>query len=143
MRDLQQVSGELGSDRLPHVGRPQPARVPPLARPTLDAATARAARVFMQRLQGRYTAIEGIVFGSRARGDHRPDSDADVAVILSGESGHRYRVAGDMAGIAFDVMMETSILVDPLPLWEDELNRPERFSNPKLIHHIKRDGVRL
>jgi predicted nucleotidyltransferase len=25
------------------------------------------------------------VFGSRARGDHRPDSDLDVAVLLTGE----------------------------------------------------------
>jgi predicted nucleotidyltransferase len=26
-----------------------------------------------------------IVYGSRARGTHRPDSDADVAVLLRGE----------------------------------------------------------
>ncbi len=110
---------------------------------TLDAATERAARVFMQRLDGKYSAIEGLLFGSRARGDHRADSDADIAVILQGESGNRYKVASDMAAIAFDVMMETGILVDPLPLWEDELKRPERFSNPRLIDNIKGDGVRL
>ncbi len=119
---------------------------PPLtvaARPSLDAETDHAARVFMQRLEGKYPAIEGLLFGSRARGDNKPDSDADLAVILKGERGDRYKVSGDMAGIAFDVMMETGILVDPLPLWEDELKRPEQFSNPTLIDNIKRDGLRL
>ncbi len=113
------------------------------ARPALDAETERAVRVFMQRLEGKYPAIEGLVFGSRARGDHKPDSDADLAVILKGEHGDRYKVSGDMAGIAFDVMLETGVLVDPLPLWEDELKCPDQFSNPKLIDNIKREGLRL
>ncbi len=120
-----------------------PAPLPVVSRPALDAETDHAARVFMQRLEGKFPAIEGLVFGSRARGDNTPDSDADLAVILKGERGDRYKVSGDMAGIAFDVMMETGILVDPLPLWEDELKRPERFSNPALIDNIKREGLRL
>jgi len=119
------------------------ATLPLSARPTLDAETERAARVFMQRLQGKYSTIEGLVYGSRARGDHRPDSDADLAVILEGKRGNRYKVSGDMAGIAFDVMLETGILVQALPLWEAELKQPERFSNPALIENILRDGLRL
>jgi len=113
------------------------------ARPALDAETERAARVFMQRIESKYPAIEGLVYGSRARGDHKPDSDADLAVILEGERGDRYEVSGDMAGIAFDVMLETGVLVSPLPLWEEEFRQPERFSNPALIANIKREGLRL
>ncbi len=109
----------------------------------LDAATERAARAFLRRLEGKYPFIEGVVFGSRARGDHRADSDADIAVILRGKRGDRYKVSGDMAEIAFDVMLETGVLIDPLPLWEDELQRPEQFSNPGLIANIRREGVRL
>lgn len=112
-------------------------------RPALDAETERAARVFMQRIEGKYPTIEGFVYGSRARGDHRPDSDADLAVILKGERGDRYKVSGEMAGIAFDVMLETGILVQAVPLWEGELKQPERFSNPALIDNIKREGLRL
>jgi len=48
-----------------------------------------------------------------------------------------------MAGIAFDVMLETGVLIDPLPLWEDEWTHPERFSNPALIDNIRRDGIPL
>jgi DNA invertase Pin-like site-specific DNA recombinase len=129
--------------RLADKAAPMLLPVVPAPRPTLDADTERAARVFMQRLDGKYPLIEGLVFGSRARGTHKSDSDADIAVVLKGLRGNRYKVAGDMAGIAFDVMMETGVLVDPLPLWEEELERPEEFSNPALIANIKREGLRL
>ena len=44
------------------------------------------------------------------RGDFRPDSDADVAVILKGRRGDRgAAVARDMAATAFHVMMETGV----------------------------------
>ena len=43
----------------------------------------------------------------------------------------------------FDVMLETGVLVDALPFWEDEWAHPERFGNPALIQNILRDGVRL
>ncbi|MGD1016276.1 MAG: recombinase family protein [Roseiarcus sp.] len=116
---------------------------PLTARPPLDAETERAARAFLKRLEGKYSVVEAFLYGSRARGDHTADSDADLAVILKGERGDRYKVSGDMAGIAFDVMLETGVLVSPLPLWEDEFQQPERFSNPALIANIKREGLRL
>lgn len=110
---------------------------------TLDADTERATRAFMQRITGRYPVKEGILYGSRARGTHKEDSDADIAVVLMGEPGNRYQLSGDMAGIAFDVMMETGVMVQALPLWESELKRPDSFSNPALIENIRRDGLRL
>jgi DNA invertase Pin-like site-specific DNA recombinase/predicted nucleotidyltransferase len=109
----------------------------------MDAETERAARTFMQRVEGKYPVIEGILFGSRARGTHTAESDADIAVVLKGTKDNRYAVGGDMAGIAFDVMLETGVLVEALPLWADELKRPETFGNPALIRNIQRDGVRL
>jgi uncharacterized protein len=63
--------------------------------------------------------------------------------VLEGRSGDRTAAALDMAGIAFDVLLETGVLVEALPLWQDEFNRPERFSNPTLIENIRREGVRL
>jgi predicted nucleotidyltransferase len=109
----------------------------------LDAETERAARAFMRRLEGRYPVREGILFGSRARHTHGPDSDADIAVVLKGQHGDRTAAALDMAGIAFDVLLETGVLVEALPLWEDELKHPEQFRNPALIHSIRREGMRL
>ena len=111
--------------------------------PQLDIDTAWAAHSFMRRLAGHYRVREAILFGSRARHTHRPDSDADIAVVLQGEHGNRTAAALDMAGIAFDVMMETGILIEALPLWADDLERPGYFRNPRLLEHIRREGIRL
>jgi hypothetical protein len=64
-------------------------------------------------------------------------------VVLAGAHGDRTAAALDMAGIAFDVMLETGVLVEALPLWEDEIQRPELFGNSTLIENIRRDGVKL
>jgi predicted nucleotidyltransferase len=51
---------------------------------SLDQNTRTALEAFHIRILNRFgERLRGLVlFGSRARGDHRPDSDADVAVFL-------------------------------------------------------------
>ena len=83
------------------------------------------------------------VFGSVARGDNRPDSDLDLAVVLNGKRGDFIDIKLDMAGLAFDVLMETGILVQAFPMWEGDLAHPEQFPNPGLIRNIAREGIRL
>ena len=113
-----------------------------LTRPE-QAAERSVALAFLQKLRGAYDVAEAIMFGSRARGDHRPDSDLDLAVVLNGQRGDFIDTKLDMAGMAFDVMMETGVLVQPFPLWDGDLAHPERFSNPTLIQNISDDGIRL
>ncbi|WP_338861218.1 nucleotidyltransferase [Mycetohabitans rhizoxinica] len=48
-----------------------------------------------------------------------------------------------MADIAFDVLLQTGILISPLPLWLDAWEHPEAYSNSSLLHNINREGVRL
>ncbi len=48
-----------------------------------------------------------------------------------------------MAGVAFDVLLETDILVSPLPIWEDERAHPDTTSNPRLLENIRREGIAL
>ena len=82
-------------------------------------------------------------YGSRARGTHRPESDADVAVLLRGEQGRFLSTKLAMADVAFDVLLETGILASPLPVWLEEWEHPEDYPNPALLHSIGREGVRL
>ena len=113
------------------------------AKTFIDPDTKHAVQAFRRRLAGRYALRGTILFGSRARKDHRPGSDADLAVLLGGEPGSRVDVALDLADIAFDTMLETGILIEPIPFWEDEWEHPEHFTNPALIANIRQDGVPL
>ena len=112
-------------------------------KPRLDAETERAARAFMRRLEGKFAVRDVIVFGSRARRTHTAESDADIAVVLKGRRGDRYKLVREMGDAAYDAMVETGIYISPLPLWESELKQPELFGNPRLIEAIKREGLRL
>ena len=109
----------------------------------IDPGTERAVRAFIVKAAGQYDLAGVVLFGSRARGNSYPESDADIAVLLHGVPGRRVDAALKMADIAFDVMLETGVLVEAIPLWEDEWEHPERFSNPALIENIRREGVRL
>ncbi|SEL54774.1 Nucleotidyltransferase domain-containing protein [Ectothiorhodospira marina] len=109
----------------------------------IDHRTEEAVRRFLALISSRYDVARAIVYGSRARGTHRPDSDADVAVLLRGEHQRFLPTKLDMADIAFDVLLETGILISPLPIWLDEWEHPENYSNPILLRNIDREGVRL
>ena len=106
-----------------------------------DPETLRAAKAFLDRLRGQY--VEALLYGSRARGDHKSDSDADIAVVLKGRRGSRSKAVLDLSDAAHDALLETGIYIQPFPIWESELKRPERASNPTLIENIKREGIRL
>lgn len=109
----------------------------------LDHQTESAVRRFLALLGSRYDTAGAIVFGSRARGTHGPNSDADVAVLLSGEHQRFLSTKLAMADVAFDVLLETGINISPLPVWLDEWEHPENYSNPALLQSIAREGVRL
>ncbi|MFT3813100.1 MAG: nucleotidyltransferase domain-containing protein [Acidovorax sp.] len=109
----------------------------------IDPATEAAVRQFLALIASRYDMAGAIVYGSRARGTHRPDSDADVAVLLNGAHQRVLPTALAMSDAAYDVLLETGINITPLPVWMDEWRHPEQSSNPALLHNIAREGVRL
>jgi predicted nucleotidyltransferase len=84
-----------------------------------------------------------IVYGSRARGDHRPDSDADVAVLLVGAHKPFLDTKLKMSDAAYDILLDTGINISPLPVWLDEWEHPETYVNPALLANIAREGVRV
>lgn len=109
----------------------------------IDHDTEEAVRRFLALIAGHYDMAGAIVFGSRARGTHRPDSDADVAVLLNGEHQRFLTTKLAMADVAFDVLLETGINISPLPVWLDEWEHPENYSNPALLQNIASEGFRL
>lgn len=111
-------------------------RIDPLARRALDRfksiLTARSGR----HLRGMH------LFGYRARGDHRPDSDADVAVVLD--------VAVDPLGeqlalvdLGYDILLDTDVHIQPWVLAQDQLHGPPNRHLDGLFGAIRREGVAL
>ena len=109
----------------------------------LDPATAEAMRAFEDKLSVRSDFAGLILFGSRARNTHRADSDADVVVMLRGSPGKFVATKLAMDDLAYDVLLDTGIRIQPLPVWESEWNQPENYSNPWLFKNIANEGICL
>lgn len=71
---------------------------------------------FLARIVRHFDVTRAIPFGSRARHAAGPDSDADVAVLLRGPPLRFLPTKLSMADAAFDVLLETGIRVQPLPV---------------------------
>jgi predicted nucleotidyltransferase len=108
-----------------------------------DADTVAAAREFVRRASARYSVRSAVLFGSRARGTHRSDSDVDIAIVLQGGRGKLLETSIGMADIAFEMLLETNVYIQPLPVWEDEWDHPQTHSNPRLLENIRREGLPL
>jgi predicted nucleotidyltransferase len=78
-----------------------------------------------------------VLFGSRARGDARPDSDYDVAVFLRDLNSFG-KEAGTIAAIETDILCETGALINALPLQAGSYR--ERSG---LMQELRRDGLDL
>jgi predicted nucleotidyltransferase len=108
----------------------------------IDKDTERGARSFILKVIGQYDYAGAILFGSRARHTNRPDSDADIAVLLHGQPGKFVEVKLAMADIAYDVLLETGIRIQLLPIWDEGWAHPESYSSPLLLRNIEREGIR-
>ena len=60
------------------------------------------------------------LFGSKARGDDREDSDLDVLVIVSGDA---WQIADEVYKVATDLLLETGICLSPKVLSRRQFGR--------------------
>lgn len=110
---------------------------------SLCTTTLQAARAFAARVASTYLTQSIMLFGSRARGTAHDESDADVVVILKGAPGHFVRTKMAMNDIAYEILLDTGIRIQPLPVWASEWAHPQSYSNPHLLYNIARDGIAL
>lgn len=99
--------------------------------PILSRFSAAVRSVYGERLE------RIVLFGSRARGDHRPDSDYDVAVFIHGEW-ELWDELGALAEITTDILADTDEVISAkaFPAGSHTRRSP-------LMAEIRRDGLLL
>ena len=100
----------------------------------IDDPILRRIRAAMNALYG--DRIERVVlFGSRARGDAREDSDYDVAVFLE-DLTDRWHEFHRLADLRTDILSDTGMFVEARPF------RAGAYGEPTLLmHEIRGEGI--
>jgi uncharacterized protein len=96
---------------------------------------------YVQRLRARLgAAVVGLrLFGSKARGDSREDSDIDVAVLVQGDRLAAEDVAID---VAFEVNLEHDVYISPRVIPADVLEHPV-WRITHFVQALETEGVPL
>jgi len=108
----------------------------------IDPDTQRAVRAFLARIPPDLSVERALLYGSRARGDHNRDSDADVALVLP-YGANDWRTLWMLSGLAYDVFVETGILIQPVPISSQDWLNPEGFVRPSFLRNVSREGIPL
>ncbi len=82
------------------------------------------------------------LYGSRARGEHDQGSDADVAVILSGDF-EFWREAGVLSDLSYDYLVDRGVYIDARPFSLEAWKDPSLHENPPLMRVVKRDCKKI
>jgi predicted nucleotidyltransferase len=98
-----------------------------------------AVTLFLRRVRDTFPHEEvvGTLFGSRARGEGRPDSDLDVLVVVRTDD---LPVRRHIFDLAYEAFLQTDVFVSPLVLSRDGLATLKR-NGRRLARDIERDGV--
>lgn len=78
-----------------------------------------------------------VLYGSRARGDYRPNSDYDVAVFIRGAESF-YDESGRLAAVTTDILYDTGAVISATPFPAGAERERTGF-----MHELRKDGLDL
>lgn len=109
---------------------------------TLSETVAKEVKAALVRTYGsRLAAL--YVFGSRARGDHGPDSDLDLAVILRNAPSSLARADDALLDVTYPIEIDHGVHIQAWALAADETGQPSTAFRSRLAETILREGVLL
>ena len=115
----------------------------------LDTLTQEAVRLFFSHLDvaSLPPMSRAILYGSRARGDYRDDSDVDIMLVFAG-AGPDYDTQGQVcnamaaAQAQANAALPLGVEVASLCCWQDdEYDEPKDEPKPGLIDNLLADGI--
>ena len=83
--------------------------------------------------------VELMLFGSKARGQGREDSDLDVLVIVLGED---WRLCDKVYDIATDLLLETGVCISPKIISANRFRQLQEEEAP-FVRNVIRDAVAM
>ena len=105
-------------------------------------AVARNVKAALVRTYGdRLAAL--YVFGSRARGDHRPDSDLDLAVILRNGPSSLAHADDALLDVTYPIEIDHGVHIQAWALAADDAGQPSTAFRSRLAETVRREGVLL
>jgi uncharacterized protein len=114
---------------------PQADGVEPMTTRALGDLKRRLERHFGDRLAGVY------LYGSRARGDHRPDSDVDIAVAFNGAVGDLLELDDRLIDIAYPIELDIGLHLQLWALEASSLTDPPGHRRAQIAEAVLRDGI--
>ena len=116
-----------------------------LLSPPDEAAVARALAEFSDAVRRHYgERLRGIyLFGSRARGDHQPDSDADVAVVLANDGWDFWAEKMRLVDLAFEPGVSHGLHISPWPFSELVWHGAQQGRYFDVARTAKQDAIRI
>ena len=81
--------------------------------------------------------IELRLFGSKARGDDRPDSDMDVLVIVAGKD---WPICDTVYDIATDILLQTNFCVSPKVIGKSKFDELLK-EDTSFVRNISTDAI--
>jgi uncharacterized protein len=105
----------------------------------LTANEERALKRLQKELSGRYPIIDFRLYGSKARGEGREDSDLDVMIELPD---YDRAVVEEIDDIVYQINLEHDVFISALVFGRDELEKGPMSESP-IYKVIQREGVPL
>ena len=103
----------------------------PKINPILSRFRAVLGEIYGERLE------RVILYGSRARGDHRPDSDYDIAVFIKNPDGLGVELQR-LASLTTDILLDTGAIISAIPFPAGAYLERTGF-----MHELRNDGLDL
>jgi predicted nucleotidyltransferase len=110
--------------------------VPAMALTVKEMSVIRQFKASVEHVLGR-RLIELKIFGSKARGDDKPDSDIDVLVIVTDDDWH---ICDVVYGIATDILLQTDISISPKVISKNQLELLQK-EDTFFLRNISRDAI--